>query len=1001
MASMNDPQGSTERLGPELASPVRVPVVSRSPRAMLGRYEVTGQLGAGGMGEVLRVRDPAIGREVAAKLVRDGGDPLARLKLEREAAIIGVLEHPGIIPLYEMGRDDEDVPYYTMRCVSGVDLDRLLDAPQPPALAECLAIFVRVCEAMAYAHSRGVVHRDLKPANILRGAFGEVYVCDWGLAKRLGTRELDVLPTAAALEDDPLATRAGTILGTPAYMAPEQADGNVAGIDARTDVYALGAILYQMLTGEPPHDGATVWAVLASVSSGPPIPPSLRAKDRHVPWELEAIALKALQTAPAARYATARELVADVEAYLAGRLVSAARYGAIAAARKWLAAHPRLVGAIAAAFVAALLVGFAFDARARADEARRVADHAERADRAREGVRASNAPALVTAAAAIALDENPARRTLAAAGALTEQGALITGLQQASRALQELRRLEPEDAAARRALYDVLLALGRVAEARLEDQLAVLAYDQAAGLGEADESARALAHRAGLAGELRLRHRCERIEARLAEARSGALASQQAYVAAVAELAGYRERQTVLVLLPVVADGIERLRGAARAELEKACPGDANLRAELEAYLDPADLVPKAARLVALRPAIQAIGARASRDQHGHRLDWRTTLAHRQASALAEGRVDRARCLELACHVLGLLRDPDGVIAPLACLACADLDELRAASAGAALAHLAAMTPEAERMMLHLVGLGPGQWALNAGRFPLVGPFVAQLREIARAERSESQVAEPVTVDEWCRRGVALYFRGDGAAAVRAFDRAIALEPQSAELYTYRANVRDESDVEGVVADRTRALELAPDDQGAVMLADALRRAGSFEAALRAIDAVLKHEPPLPAALQVRAELRRVGGDLDGALADLDRAIELEPDVPRLTDRGAIRQARGQLAYAITDYSRALELEPRRAELYSRRGTAYAAQGDYARSLKDHTRAMELDPSHPSICINRGNVLQLAGDLAGAQRDYERALELDPRSTTARLDLALVLRRRGEHVRAL
>ena len=261
--------------------------------AALGRYPVVRELGAGGMGAVLCVRDPELRREMAAKVALDRADA-ALDKFVREAQVTGLLEHPGIPPVHELGRSADGRVYFTMKRVEGHDLAAVIQdlraGAARPTITERLEIFLKVCDAVAFAHSKDVIHRDIKPANIMVGAFGEVLVMDWGLARVLGHHDADHGPTSSRDghgDGDPLATLEGTVMGTPAYMPPEQAGGEIGRLDARSDVYALGALLYELLTFEPPYAGPTAFAVLAQVLDGPPVPPRERAPARDVPWELD------------------------------------------------------------------------------------------------------------------------------------------------------------------------------------------------------------------------------------------------------------------------------------------------------------------------------------------------------------------------------------------------------------------------------------------------------------------------------------------------------------------------------------------------------------------------------------------------------------------------------------------------------------------------------------------------------------------------------------------
>ena len=299
------------------------------------RYTLSRLHATGGIGRVWLARDAKLGRDVALKELRPerADNPVVWARFLREAQVTGQLEHPGIVPIYEVGRRPEDQqPFYTMRFVRGRTLAEAVAAYHlrqargeagPLELRELLLNFVGVCNAAAYAHSRGVLHRDLKPQNVVLGDYGEVIVLDWGLAKLIGEADEEAVPLPAAAVKDVEATMPGQVLGTPAYMAPEQAEGRLDLLDARTDVYGLGAILYVILTGSPPFTGDETEGVLRRVVHELPARP--RSLAPAAPPALEAVCLKALDKKPANRYGTAKELAAEVQRWLADEPVEAYR----------------------------------------------------------------------------------------------------------------------------------------------------------------------------------------------------------------------------------------------------------------------------------------------------------------------------------------------------------------------------------------------------------------------------------------------------------------------------------------------------------------------------------------------------------------------------------------------------------------------------------------------------------------------------------------------------
>jgi WD40 repeat protein len=324
--------------------------------AALGqRYEVHGELARGGMGVILAGLDPTIRRELVIKVLQEdvAGSSEAHARFVEEAQIQGQLEHPGICPVHELGVDAQGRPFFTMKEVKGRSLQQILDAPSNDSLRSLLEVFVKVCDAVAFAHARGVVHRDLKPDNIMIGEFGEVLVMDWGIAKLLHRG-----PEAAVHTDrrsgNVHVTGAGRVLGTPGYMPPEQALGDVDSIDERSDVYALGGVLYAILTRLAPLEASA--ETLARGLRGEIVPPCRRAPGRRIPADLDAATMKALALRPEGRYQSVLALRDDVAAFLEGRTLRAARYSALSLLRKWMARN-QVFTLTAAAAGLVLLVG--------------------------------------------------------------------------------------------------------------------------------------------------------------------------------------------------------------------------------------------------------------------------------------------------------------------------------------------------------------------------------------------------------------------------------------------------------------------------------------------------------------------------------------------------------------------------------------------------------------------------------------------------------------------
>ncbi|HVP44566.1 MAG TPA: bifunctional serine/threonine-protein kinase/formylglycine-generating enzyme family protein [Terriglobales bacterium] len=359
------------------------------PAAPATKYAISGKLGQGGVGEVLLVEDRDLERSVAMKrlLPQPGGtvaeDTLTRFL--REAQTTGQLEHPNIVPVHDVGLDSQGQLYFTLKYVRGLSLRQVIRGRERNERLEkngpffrdtytprkMLEILIGVCQGIAFAHSKRVIHRDLKPENIMLGKFGEVLVMDWGLAKTLSPvtrQEMDSAKTV--LIGSPSAeaslTMEGAIAGTPAYMAPEQAEGRISELDERTDIYALGAMLYEILSGKAPYEGGDAMEVLRRVRKEPPPRLLVGAHGfKPIPRELKAICEKAMQRRPEDRYRSASAMLRDLEAYLDDRPVSACPDSALQRLGKWARRNRRQVGAaaISAAAVFALALGSWFTYR--------------------------------------------------------------------------------------------------------------------------------------------------------------------------------------------------------------------------------------------------------------------------------------------------------------------------------------------------------------------------------------------------------------------------------------------------------------------------------------------------------------------------------------------------------------------------------------------------------------------------------------------------------------
>ncbi|MFH2006926.1 MAG: serine/threonine-protein kinase [bacterium] len=341
MGFLDTPQGLDERPTLQLAeggeervntSFDHVDTLSMAPMPVSDdeRYEPGKLLGEGGMGAVWLSRDRQIGRRVAMKVVKEElvGSSTAVRRFYREARVQGQLEHPSVVPVYDLGVDEDGAAFFTMKRIRGVTLEEIItELRDLPDVAErtygrrrLLSAFSQVCLAVDFAHRRGVIHRDLKPENIMLGDFGEVYVLDWGVAKILAERE-ETQETIAGIDvgEHGLRSSEHTLFGTPAFMAPEQLADEPGVNKPGVDVYSLGAILFELLTLKVLNDGATMKEVMAQSLGGVDARTSVRAPELEIPPELEEICVRATARRPQDRFVSARALQIAVDRFLDGQ----------------------------------------------------------------------------------------------------------------------------------------------------------------------------------------------------------------------------------------------------------------------------------------------------------------------------------------------------------------------------------------------------------------------------------------------------------------------------------------------------------------------------------------------------------------------------------------------------------------------------------------------------------------------------------------------------------
>src|SRR5213595_1073597 len=308
----------------------------------LGDYELLEEIGRGGQGVVFRARQKSLNRTVALKVISLGQweskAHLKRFRLEAEAA--AKLEHPGIVPIHEVGERDGSC-YFSMKFVEGGQLDEVARR-EPMSIRQAVELIAKIARTVHYAHEHGILHRDIKPGNILLDQKGEPHLTDFGLAR--------------LVESESTVTRTMEVLGTPSYMAPEQAVGNNAAISSVTDVYGLGAVLYQLLTGQPPFAGGTTYETVKLLLETEPRPP--RQLNPKIDRDLSTICLKCLEKDPQRRYSSALALAEDLEHWLKHEPIRAHRAGIFSRGRKWVRRKPGIAALITSLIALAAAIGW-------------------------------------------------------------------------------------------------------------------------------------------------------------------------------------------------------------------------------------------------------------------------------------------------------------------------------------------------------------------------------------------------------------------------------------------------------------------------------------------------------------------------------------------------------------------------------------------------------------------------------------------------------------------
>jgi serine/threonine-protein kinase len=988
---------------------------SPSLPAPTGRYQLGEEIGRGGMGAVLRARDPHLDRELAVKVLWDGpAGPEALRRFVEEAQVCSQLQHPSIVPVHDLGTLPDGRPFFAMKLVKGRTLAALLQERAGPAddLPRFLTIFEQVCQAVAYAHSKGVLHRDLKPANVMVGAFGEVQVMDWGLAKVLrpqggaaaeaGAASLIRTVRSAAGEE----SRAGLAMGTPAYMAPEQARGEVERLDERCDVFGLGAILCVVLTGKPPFLGdaieAHARAICAELGDA-----FARLDGCGADAELVALAKRCLAAQAADRPRDGGAVAQAVTAYQRS-VQERLRQAELGRARAQVQAaeerkRRRLTLALAAAVLLALLgVGVGAYWRQR---------QPARADLAVGGGLAQ-AELLAAQARAAPLQAERYRQAVEAArvAAQLAEGGSADVRQQAQGLLARLQE-EEQEARKDRALLAELLEVRGPREGpqyRSDAQGMMLALAEPT----ADEQFAAAFRRWGLD--------VDGAAAAEAVAQLGArpAAVVAEVVAALDEWAGERRREGKPAAewrRPAeLAALLDDDPGSKRRELREVL---ARGRLRLERALDvlsaalrpvpvPVEvpLGPDRARLRELAeqtdPAAEpALGL----------LTLARALGEAGEGALAE-RLLRAAVVArprevVLHHALGQLladQDPPRWAEAVECFGAArvarpDLgvnlaEALRGSGRdGEGLALLARLVSERPASPYLHVQLAYALY--HKGRLDeAVGHFQEAVR------------LDPKDATAHVRLGLALAVKGKPDEAIRHSEQALRIDPKPAWAHaSLGAALQDKGKVDEAIRHYEEALRLDPKFAPAhVRLGIALAAKGQRDEAIRHYEAALRLDPKYAYAHVILGFALYEQGRADEAVGHFQEAVRLNPKFALARNSLAgVLAAEGRVDEAVGHFEQALRIDPKDAKAHYGLGAALAAKGRLDEAIRHYEQALRIDPKYADAHLNLGNALDDKGQLDEAISHYQQAIRLVPTYAEAHCNLGHVLRRQGRFEEAL
>ncbi len=980
------------------------------------RYQLFGEIARGGMGAVLKGRDPDLGRDLAVKVLLESHHDKPELvrRFVEEAQIGGQLQHPGIVPVYELGAFADRRPYFTMKLVKGRTLSALLAERQSAAhdLPRFLGIFEAVCQTLAYAHARGVIHRDLKPSNVMVGSFGEVQVMDWGLAKVLKeggvadepadqpAPEVSVIATVRSGSDVDQ-SQAGSVLGTPAYMAPEQAAGEVERVDRRADVFGLGSILCEILSGGPAYTGRGSGEILRKAMRGDNADALSRLNTCGAEGELIALAKDCMAVETADRPRDAGAVAERMTAYLAGvqaRVQAAERERAVAVARAIEERRRRkLQLGLAAALLALTTLGglsTTYYLQQRAARAAAVDRILGKAVTLREQAAAEPEDlsrwqvALAAVEQVDAGDDGTAQERLMALHSVIKEG-----LDAARRdrtlldRLVEIRSAEADDmdGAATDAAYtdafrdagiDFAILPPEEAGAKIRARPTSVALVMADAVDDWAEMRRGRGADAAAAARLSAAARVADPEPWRNKLRTTLdqpdKASRLAGLQALAKEAKLDELGAISLQLlgsGLNAAGDRELAESVLRTAQHRHPDDVWVNYVLATVLQKLSRRDEAIRYY--------IAARAIRPETAH------VLAH---ALSAKGESDEA--IEVF-RDLTRLNPKNG--RHLMCLGQELNSRGPSAEAEAAFNQAVATLREAIR-------INPDD---GVAHFHLGVALCDGKREYAAAE-AEFRTAIGLKLDTTVTHsnlGIALANQGKLDPAIAEYRTAIGLRPDNAVAHSILGRaLMDQGNLEPAVAEYRTAIRLNPDLASVhYELGNALHKLGRPELAIAEYRTAIQLRPDYVEAHNNLAATLSDQGQLDLAIDEYREAIRIKPDhAGAHSNLGACLSDQGKLDLAITEYREAIRIKPDLAQAHNNLGNALRKQGKLEEAIAECRTTIRLEPNNAHAHSNLGLALASQGKLDDAIVEFRSAVRLKPDFAGPHCELGIVLTRQGK-----